>query len=63
MTTAAVDQLHNVGDVLQSEADDGEVRATIGSAVDGQGYFHDAPFYGPDGFIFRPNQPDSNGDS
>jgi len=51
------------GDVLETEATDGEIRAKVGNAADGVGYFADAPFYSTDGFISRPNQPDANGDS
>jgi len=52
-----------VADVVSSSVTNGEVRAKLGNATDGFGFFSDAPVYGADGFYSRPNDPSDNGDS
>jgi len=63
MTIRDAEQIIGTADVLDTDADDGEVRATLGNAALGVGYFKEAPFYTVDGFISRPNQPTANGDA
>jgi len=49
-------------DVLASDATDGEVRCTLGDAVKGLGFATEAAIYsGP--LVYRPSEPDSNGDA
>ena len=50
----------DVADVLKSTAEDGEIRCTLGSSLTEFG-LGDAPVWGMDGFISRPNDPDADG--
>jgi len=50
-----------VADVLSSTADEGEVRCSLGYQSDGRGVDATSPFWGLDGFIARPNDPNDDG--
>lgn len=52
----------NVADILATEVSDGEVRANIGFVHTGKGIgASEAMWWGADGFISRPNDPDDDG--
>ncbi len=52
----------NVADILATETDSGEVRANIGFTETGKGIGAGEPmWFGSDGFIGRPNDPDDDG--
>jgi len=52
----------HTADVLASDATDGEVRCTLGDAVNGMGFGVEAAIYsGP--LVYRPSEPDDNGDA
>jgi len=54
-----VDSRTGTADVLDSTADDGEVRVKLGYLANGEGIDHGAAVWGPDGFLSRPNVPDA----
>ena len=56
------DNLTQIADVTASTiASDGQVRVNIGDAFTGKGFAADAPLWGLDGFVSRPNDPDADG--
>ena len=61
MTYTYVDQSVDLADILQSTAEDGEVRCKLGDSVTSEGIAPDCVVWGTDGFVSRPNDPDENG--
>lgn len=53
-----LDSAFDVGDVLLSTAEKGEIRVNIGDVDTKQGYAINVPVWGPDGYISRPNDPE-----
>lgn len=57
-----VDVRFNVADILATETKGGEVRANIGFSESGKGIgAGEAMWWGTDGFVSRPNNPDDDG--
>lgn len=61
MTAATTDQRTGVADILQSTAEDGEIRCTLGYLYDGRGIGQAEPVWGVDGFVSRPNAQTADG--
>lgn len=57
----SVGQQTDTADILDSTAEDGEVRCSLGDYITDFGYSTDNPMWGPDGFIARPNDPTDDG--
>ena len=53
-----LDSAFDVGDVLLSTAEKGEIRVNIGDVDKKVGYAINVPVWGPDGYISRPNDPE-----
>lgn len=51
----------DTADILQTTAEDGEVRCNLGDSRDGTGYVNSAAVWGLDGFFSRPNNPTADG--
>lgn len=50
-----------VADVLDSTAEGGEIRVKLGYSISGAGLADNCSWWGPDGFISRPNPPSDEG--
>lgn len=56
------DYLTSVADILTSTlAEDGQVRVNLGDATTGEGWASEAPMWGLDGFVSRPNDSSADG--
>jgi len=55
------DHLTGVADILASTSDGGEVLVNLGDTRDNSGIAAEAPMWGVDGFVSRPNDPDEAG--
>src|SRR3990167_5975490 len=55
------DHLTGVADILASTSDGGEVLVNLGDIRDNSGIAAEAPMWGVDGFVSRPNDPDEAG--
>lgn len=53
-----LDSAFDVGDVLLSTAEKGEIRVNIGDVDTKAGYAINVPVWGPDGYLTRPNDPE-----
>lgn len=53
-----LDSAFDVGDVLLSTAENGEIRVNLGDVDTKKGYAVNVPVWGPDGYITRPNDPE-----
>jgi hypothetical protein len=55
------DHLTDIGDILLSTAENGEVRVNVGDVLTKAGYDTNASVWGPDGYIAMPNDPSDDG--
>lgn len=55
------DTLFGYSDILATEAKTGEIRVNLGDSITGEGFDHNVPLWGTDGFVSRPADPDDKG--
>jgi len=56
-----IDYATDVADILQSASENGYITVTLGDSRDDVGFSAEAPMWGMDGFISRPNDPSPDG--